>query len=253
MRGDPLDRFFDRELHVGVGTEGEFHRVQARSRRRVLESLIVNARSLRVYTRSRRTCAIANRYDAPPCRNEQPRIPLAVKIVYTIFVAVLVPKYWIDYGPTNFLYFCDIALLMTVAAVWTESPLLASMPAVGIVFPQIIWIVDFLLAFAGLAEYHGDRLHVRREHSALHSRLVVVPLLAAVLAALSRLEARLRSPRVDVLDRTGVDRVARVVLLDAAAPRTGRQPEPAGEHQLRARLQRRPSRKRGCRRWPISR
>jgi len=81
---------------------------------------------------------------------EQKRIPLALKIVYTIFVAVLVPKYWIDYGPTNFLYFCDIALLMTLAAVWTESPLLASMPAVGIVFPQIIWAVDFLLAFAGL-------------------------------------------------------------------------------------------------------
>ncbi len=72
------------------------------------------------------------------------RVPLWVKLVYTAFVAVLVPKYWMDYGPTNFLYFCDVALLMTVAAVWLESPLLASMPAVGILLPQALWQVDFL-------------------------------------------------------------------------------------------------------------
>jgi hypothetical protein len=82
--------------------------------------------------------------------DDAPRIPLAVKLALTGFTAVLVPKYWIDYGPTNFLYFCDVALLMTVVAVWRESPLLVSMPAVGIVFPQIIWTVDFLGECVGL-------------------------------------------------------------------------------------------------------
>ena len=44
------------------------------------------------------------------------RIPLVVKLLYTAFVCVLVPIYWHLYGPTNFLYFCDVALLLTVPA-----------------------------------------------------------------------------------------------------------------------------------------
>jgi hypothetical protein len=72
------------------------------------------------------------------------RIPLAAKLLYTAFVAVLVPFYWREYTPWNFLYFCDVALLMTLVGVWTESALLISLPAVGILVPQAIWIVDFL-------------------------------------------------------------------------------------------------------------
>jgi hypothetical protein len=71
-------------------------------------------------------------------------IPLWVKVLYTAFMAVLVPVYWHDYGPANFLYFCDLALFFTLAAMWTEHPLLASMPAVGILVPQLVWMVDFL-------------------------------------------------------------------------------------------------------------
>jgi hypothetical protein len=64
--------------------------------------------------------------------------------VYTAFCLVLVPFYWAAYGPTNFLYFCDLALFFTLAAVWAENALLASMPAVGILVPQVIWVVDFI-------------------------------------------------------------------------------------------------------------
>jgi hypothetical protein len=77
-------------------------------------------------------------------------VPLWVKIAYTAFCAVLVPIYLRDYGPTNFLYFCDVALLMALVAVWTERPIWASMPAVGILLPQALWIVDFLAHAVGL-------------------------------------------------------------------------------------------------------
>jgi hypothetical protein len=50
------------------------------------------------------------------------KIPLWLKVAYTAFVAVLVPYYWHTYGPVNFLWFCDIALLVTLAALWLESP-----------------------------------------------------------------------------------------------------------------------------------
>ena len=73
-----------------------------------------------------------------------PRLPLALKLGFTAFMAVLVPFYWITYGPTNFLYFCDVAMFFTLAAIWTESPLLASLPAVGLIVPQLVWCVDFV-------------------------------------------------------------------------------------------------------------
>ena len=50
------------------------------------------------------------------------RIPYWVKLLYTAFVAIVVPLYWVTYTPWNFLYFCDIALLVTAAAIWMEIP-----------------------------------------------------------------------------------------------------------------------------------
>jgi hypothetical protein len=77
------------------------------------------------------------------------KIPTWIKLLYTGFVAVLVPYYWHTYGPTNFLYFCDVALFMTLVAVWRENAILASMPAVGILLPQALWAVDFIGGFFG--------------------------------------------------------------------------------------------------------
>lgn len=79
----------------------------------------------------------------------RPSVPLWAKLAYTAFVAVLVPYYWHAYGPTNFLYYCDVALLMGLAAAWTGNALLASAPAVGILVPQAVWMADFLGTAAG--------------------------------------------------------------------------------------------------------
>lgn len=89
------------------------------------------------------------------------RIPLALKIAYTLFMAVLVPVYWTKYGPTNFLYFCDVALFLTLVGLWTENRLLVSLPAVGILLPQALWCADFgahLVGFrlTGMTDYMFD-------------------------------------------------------------------------------------------------
>jgi hypothetical protein len=78
------------------------------------------------------------------------KIPLPLKLAYTAFMAVLIPVYWANYGPSNFLYFCDVALLITLVGVWREDKLLISMPAVGILAPQVLWIADYLAHFVGL-------------------------------------------------------------------------------------------------------
>ena len=90
------------------------------------------------------------------------RIPMPVKVAYTAFVAVLVPTYLWFYGPTNFLYFCDQSLLLTLAGIWLESPLLVAMCAVGLIAPQLLWVLDFLGSaigrpITGMTAYMFDR------------------------------------------------------------------------------------------------
>ncbi len=70
-------------------------------------------------------------------------LPLWIKLLATAFVAVLAPVYARHYGWANFLWFSDIALFSCVAALWLESPLLASMMTVGVLLLESAWIVDF--------------------------------------------------------------------------------------------------------------
>jgi hypothetical protein len=89
-------------------------------------------------------------------------IPISLKIAYTLFVCLLVPIYWRQYGPANFLWFSDIALLVTVPALWLESPLLVSMMALAVVLPELAWNVDYFFRLAtgvsliGLTAYMFD-------------------------------------------------------------------------------------------------
>jgi len=73
------------------------------------------------------------------------QVPVWIKVLYTLFVCALVPIYWMHYGPANFLWFSDIALLSLVAALWLENSLLASMMAVAVLGPELAWNVDFLV------------------------------------------------------------------------------------------------------------
>src|SRR5947207_3596146 len=91
------------------------------------------------------------------------KIPVPLKAAQTTFVALLIPVYWRQYGPANFLWFSDVALLTSVPALWLESPLLASTQAVGAFVPESMWAIDYGLGlFAGrtpidIATYMFDR------------------------------------------------------------------------------------------------
>jgi hypothetical protein len=75
-------------------------------------------------------------------------IPLGLKIIYTLFVCALVPIYWRQYGPANFLWFSDIALLALVPALWLENALLVSIMAISVVFFEALWNIDFFFRLA---------------------------------------------------------------------------------------------------------
>lgn len=63
---------------------------------------------------------------------------------------IMIPVYLSKYGPTNFLYICDAALILTLIGLWTNNALFISMGAVGIIFAQSLWVVDLLGTFSGL-------------------------------------------------------------------------------------------------------
>lgn len=90
------------------------------------------------------------------------QIALWIKIAYTLFICVLVPVYWVQYGPGNFLWFSDIALFVTAAALWLESSMLASMMALSVLVLETVWIVDFIIGLIsgssviGLSAYMFD-------------------------------------------------------------------------------------------------
>ena len=71
------------------------------------------------------------------------QIHLGIKLGYTLFLLVLAPVYWVRYGPRNFLWFSDIALLTTGATLWLESSLLASMMMLAVLLPELAWNLDF--------------------------------------------------------------------------------------------------------------
>lgn len=90
-------------------------------------------------------------------------LPLWLKLTYTGFVALIIAVYWVKYGPGNFLWFSDIALIGTVPALWLEQPLLASMMTLAVVLPEVLWNAGFFLQLlvgrrvTGLTDYMFDK------------------------------------------------------------------------------------------------
>jgi len=70
------------------------------------------------------------------------RIPRWLKIGWTVWVAVWIPLYWKQWGPSTFLWFCDLANLLILAALWTESALIFSWQAVSVLVFQIVFTLD---------------------------------------------------------------------------------------------------------------
>ncbi len=94
--------------------------------------------------------------------HSQTRYTGIVKIGLSIFMMILIPLYLSYYGWYNFLWLSDVGLFMTLAALWSSSSFLMSIPLV-IVFPvEIMWNIDFFIRLltgykvAGLTNYMFD-------------------------------------------------------------------------------------------------
>jgi hypothetical protein len=90
------------------------------------------------------------------------RLPLWLKITWTAWLVVWAPIYWRQYGPQNFLFFCDIGNVLIGIGLWLESALIFSWAACGLLLFQSIFTFDIVCAlvtghhFPGGTEYMFD-------------------------------------------------------------------------------------------------
>lgn len=107
---------------------------------------------------------------------------LTFKIAYTAFVLLVVAIWWRHYSWRNFLWFSDIAFIGAVPALWLQSSALASVLAVAVLVPEILWNVDFVARLAlrrritGLTDYmfEPERPRLLRGLSLFHVPLPLV-------------------------------------------------------------------------------
>jgi hypothetical protein len=88
-----------------------------------------------------------------PDANEVKKIPLLLKLAFTLLFIVTIPSNIIHYSAINLLWFCDIAIIIAFFGIWFESSLLVSMAALGSVATQLAWQVDYFFHLAS-----GNRL-----------------------------------------------------------------------------------------------
>jgi hypothetical protein len=110
------------------------------------------------------------------------KIPLWLKIGWTLWVLIWLPVYWRHYGPQNFLWFCDLSSILTAVALWAESPLLFSWQAVSVLLVQSVMIVDMVGRVLSGVHLIGGTEYMWDPNNALYVRLfslfhVVIPLI----------------------------------------------------------------------------
>lgn len=100
------------------------------------------------------------------------RLPLWLKVAWTVWLMVWVPVYWRQYGAQNFLYFCDIGNVLIGLALWLESALIFSWVACGLLLFQSLYTID--LAGALLTGRHliGGTEYMFDPHLSLFIRLL---------------------------------------------------------------------------------
>lgn len=72
------------------------------------------------------------------------RLPLWLKVGWTVWLLVWAPLYWRQYGAQNFLYFCDIGNILIGVGLWLESALIFSWVACGVLLFQSFYTIDLL-------------------------------------------------------------------------------------------------------------
>jgi len=100
------------------------------------------------------------------------RLPWWLKIGWTVWLLVWAPLYWRQYGPQNFLYFCDIGNILIGVGLWLESALIFSWVACGVLLFQTLFTMDLLGTLLTGHHMIGGTEYVFDPHLSLAVRLL---------------------------------------------------------------------------------
>ena len=80
-------------------------------------------------------------------------LPIWLRWAALAWVLVWLPVYWRTWGGANFLHLCDLAVILTCIAIWTDSALLISSQAISSPVVDALWALD-----AGWTFFSGHHL-----------------------------------------------------------------------------------------------
>lgn len=100
------------------------------------------------------------------------RVPLWLKIGWTLWLLVWAPVYWRHYGAQNFLFFCDIGNVLIAAGLWLENPLIFSWQACGLLLFQSLYTIDLIGALFLGGHLTGATDYMFDPHLSLTIRLL---------------------------------------------------------------------------------
>ncbi len=111
------------------------------------------------------------------------KINRVVKIFFTIWMLAWAPSFGIYYGPSHFLWLCNITNFLVLVALWREDSLIFSSQIVLTLLIDSLWVIDLACALAlnvhpfGATTYMFDpALHLAIRLMSLY-HLFLVPLI----------------------------------------------------------------------------
>jgi hypothetical protein len=100
------------------------------------------------------------------------RIPLWLKVAWSVWVVVWVAFYRRQYGAQNFLFFCDLENLFLMLGLWLESALIFSWQATGLLLFQALYTLDLVGACVTGSHFIGGTEYMFDTHISLFIRLL---------------------------------------------------------------------------------
>jgi hypothetical protein len=91
------------------------------------------------------------------------RLPLWLKIAYSIWLFAWLPVYVATHAPIEFLWFCHIGNIVILFGLWYENSLLISWQAVSLLVLQSMWTVDFFGRLVVGAHLFGATTYMFRD------------------------------------------------------------------------------------------
>ena len=76
--------------------------------------------------------------------SHQRPLPLASRVLAALFLLLWFPIYWRTWGPQNFFYLCDVALILGCLGLAFRNVLLISSSALSISLISLFWTLDVL-------------------------------------------------------------------------------------------------------------